>query len=106
MTTTLHTAFIERFREPNTPYLSPEEVGAVFGFQVYELAERAHVHCSIPSTRPQAAQLQKYLHEMVTVLGVATEMSGDLGRAAFLMRNEPLRAFGYKTPSSSLKSQS
>lgn len=34
---------------------------------------------------------------MVTVVGVATEMSGDLGRAAFLMRNEPLRTFGYRT---------
>lgn len=97
MASTLHAAFTERFREPNTRYLSPEKVGAVFGLQVYELAEHAQVHRSIPSTRPQAAQLQKYLHEMVTVLGVATEMSSDLGRAAFLVRNEPLRAFGYKT---------
>ncbi|HBN9632371.1 TPA: DUF2384 domain-containing protein [Pseudomonas aeruginosa] len=97
MTTMLHAAFIERFREPNTPYLSPEKVGDVLGYQVYELAERAHVHRSIPSTRPQAVQLQQYLHEMVTVLSVATAMSGDLGRAAFLVRNEPLRVFGYKT---------
>jgi len=28
---------------------------------------------------------------------VATEMTGDLDRAAFLLRNEPLRTFGYKT---------
>lgn len=34
---------------------------------------------------------------MVRVLAVATEMTGDAGRAAFLLRNEPLRAFGYKT---------
>jgi hypothetical protein len=31
------------------------------------------------------------------VLAVTTEMTGDLERAAFLLRNEPLRAFGYKT---------
>jgi len=34
---------------------------------------------------------------MVRVLAVAAEMTGDAERAAFLVRNEPLRAFGYKT---------
>lgn len=68
-----------------------------FGFRVQELAERAHVHRNTPTTRPQAPQLQKYLQEMIRVLAVATEMTGDVERAAFLLRNEPLRAFGYKT---------
>ncbi|WP_197710919.1 antitoxin Xre/MbcA/ParS toxin-binding domain-containing protein [Agrobacterium rosae] len=31
------------------------------------------------------------------MLAVSTEMTGDVERAAFLLRNEPLRAFGYKT---------
>ena len=97
MNTVLQEPIVERFREPNTPYLSPSKVGDFFGFRVQELAERAHVHRNTPTARPQAPQLQKYLHEMVTVLGVATEMSDDLGRAAFLMRNEPLRTFGYRT---------
>ncbi len=34
---------------------------------------------------------------MVKVLAVATEMAGSLERAALLLRNEPLWAFGYKT---------
>ena len=34
---------------------------------------------------------------MVRVLAVATVVTGDENRAAFLVRNEPLRAFGYKT---------
>jgi uncharacterized protein (DUF2384 family) len=34
---------------------------------------------------------------MVRVLTAATEITGDDKRAAFLLRNEPLRAFGYKT---------
>ena len=62
-----------------------------------ELAERAHVHRNTPTARPQAPQLQKYLQDMVRVLAVATEMTGDEKRAAFLVRNEPLRAFEYKT---------
>lgn len=97
MNTVLQEPFVEQFREPNTPYLSPAKVGDFFGFRVQELAERAHVHRNTPTARPQAPQLQKYLQEMVRVLAVATEMTGDLERAAFLLRNEPLRAFGYKT---------
>lgn len=62
-----------------------------------ELAERAHVHRNTPTARPQAPQLQKYLQDMLRVLAVATEMTGDPDRAAFLLRNEPLRSFGYKT---------
>jgi len=93
----LEQPFSERFRELNTPYLSPTRVGDFFGFQVQELAERAHVHRNTPTARPQAPQLQKYLQDMVRVLTVATEMTGDEKRAAFLLRNEPLRAFGYKT---------
>jgi len=40
---------------------------------------------------------QKYLQDMVRVLAVATEMTGDEKRAAFVLGNEPLSAFGHKT---------
>lgn len=89
--------FIERFREPDTPFLSPVRVGEFFGFRVQELAERARVHRNTPTARPHAPQLQKYLQDMLRVLTVATEMTGDAKRAAFLLRNEPLKDFGYKT---------
>ena len=55
------------------------------------------MHRNTPTARPHAPQLQKYLRDMVRALTVATEMAGDEKRAAFLLRNEPLRAFGYKT---------
>ena len=95
MSTVLQQPFAEQFREPDTPYLSPVRIGACFGFKVQELAERAHVHRNTPTARPHAPQLQKYLQDMVRALAVATEMTGDENRAAFLLRNEPLRAFGY-----------
>ena len=97
MSVVLQHPFAEQFREPGTPYLSPIRLGSFLGFQVQELAERAHVHRNTPTARPQAPQLQKYLQDMVRVLAVATEMTGDEKRAAFLVRNEPLRAFEYKT---------
>jgi len=97
MSTVLENPFSEQFREPNTPYLSPSRVGDFFGFKVQELAERAHVHRNTPTARPQAPQLQRYMQDMLRALAVATEMSGDKARAAFLLRNEPLRPFDYKT---------
>ncbi len=97
MNTVQQEPLVERFREPNTPYLSPAKVGEFFGLRVQELAERARVHRNTPTARPHTPQLQKYLQEMLRVLAVATEITGDSGRAAFLLRNEPLRAFDYKT---------
>ena len=97
MNEALNQPWAERFREPNTPYLSPGRVGALFGLRVQDLAVRAHVHRNTPTARPHAAQLQKYLQDMVRVLAAATAMTGDEARAVFLLRNEPLRAFGYKT---------
>lgn len=97
MTAVLQHPFAEQFREADTPYLSPTRISEFFGFQVQELAARAHVHRNTPAARPQAPQLQKHLRDMVRVLTVATELTRDEKRAAFLLRNEPLRAFGYKT---------
>ncbi|XBS71312.1 hypothetical protein ABK905_10425 [Acerihabitans sp. KWT182] len=61
------------------------------------------MHRNTPSSRPQAQQLQQYLVELVRVLAVATGMTGDAQQAVFLIRNEPLRAFGYKTADALLK---
>ena len=97
MNTVQQEPFVERFRESNTPYLSPAKVGDFFGLRVQELAERARVHRNTPAARPHTPQLQKYLQEMLRVLAVATEITDDAERAVFLLRNEPLRAFGYKT---------
>lgn len=58
---------------------------------------RARVHRNTPTARPHTPQLQKYLQEMLRVLAVATEITDDAERAVFLLRNEPVRAFGHKT---------
>ena len=97
MSAVIHEPFAERFRDPDSPYLSPGKVGETFGLRVQELAEGAHVHRNTPTSRPHAARLQEYLQDMVRVLAVASDMTGDMERAVFLLRNEPLRAFDYKT---------
>lgn len=89
--------FTERFREEGTSFLSPSRVSDLFGLQTQELAERARVHRNTPTARPHSPQLQAYLRDLLRVLAVASEMTGDVGRAVFLIKNEPLRAFDHKT---------
>lgn len=97
MSAALHFSLAEQFREPDTQYLSPVRVSEFFGFQVQELAKRAHVHRNTPSARPHAPQLQRYMQDMLRALAVASELTGGTSRAVFLLRNEPLKAFDYKT---------
>lgn len=87
----------ERFREPDTIYLSPTRMAEFFGFQIQDLAERAHVHRNTVRVRPHSPQVQSYLRDLVRVLSAAVELTGDPARAAFLIRNEPLRVFDRKT---------
>lgn len=90
-------SFSEQFRADNTPFLSPQRVCDAFGFQVQELADLAHVHRNTIQARPQSATLQKHLQDLLAVLQLATDMTEDLPRAIFLLRNEPLRVFDGKT---------
>jgi hypothetical protein len=86
----------ERFREADTSYLSPSRIAAMFGWTPEEIALRARVPLAALA-RPQTSSLQRYLGNLVRVLAVASEMTGDVDRAALLIRQEPLRAFGGKT---------
>lgn len=97
MNRALDQALTDRFREPNTLFLSPARISEFFGFQIQELAERANVHRNTPTARPHTPQLQTYLQKLIRVLAAATELTNDPKRAAFLIRNEPLRTFEFKT---------
>ena len=97
MSAVVHDPFAEQFRDAESAFLSPAKVSEAFGLRVQELAEGAHVHRNTPTARPYAPQLQRYLKDMVRVLAVASDMTGDVERAVFLLRNEPLRVFDYRT---------
>jgi uncharacterized protein (DUF2384 family) len=97
---TTDASFFEQFREADTPFLSPSRVADLLGLESQELARRAHVDRNTPTARPQSPELQAYLQNIVRVLAAATELTGDSKRAAFLLCNEPLRAFEHKTAES------
>lgn len=91
------TSLVEQFREANGLYLSVDRVAKFFAYRPYELAANARVHKDTPTTRPHDPRLQNHMRELLRVLMVATELSGDASRAAFLIRSEPLRALASKT---------
>ena len=90
-------SFSEQFREGNTSYVSPTKLGNLLGFQVKDIADRAHVHRNTIARNPRSSELQGFLNQLLRVLYVATSLTGDVARAAYLIRNEPLPAFEGKT---------
>jgi hypothetical protein len=92
--------FIEFLKEPDQPgpVLSPRRFSQAMHIDLQTLAEQAHVHRNTISRAPTSRGVQDFLREALRVIKAATDLNGNLGRAVFWYRNEPLSAFAYKTP--------
>jgi len=91
--------FVEFLRDPETPgpLLSPKKFSQALHIDLQTLAEQAHVHRNTISRAPASQGVQKFLREALKVIKSATDLNGDVDRALFWYRNEPLSVFGYKT---------
>jgi hypothetical protein len=90
---------VEFLKDPDTPapMLSPKRFSQVMHIDLQTLAEQAHVHRNTISRAPGSRGVQDFLREALRVIKAATELNGDLNKAVFWYRNEPLSVFGYKT---------
>ncbi|MGI9303404.1 MAG: DUF2384 domain-containing protein, partial [Gammaproteobacteria bacterium] len=61
------------------------------------LAEHAHVHRNTVTRAPASRGVQDFLREALRVIKAATDLNGDLRKALFWYRNEPLSVFDYRT---------
>jgi len=86
-----------RDQEVGATALSPRRFSEVFGMDIQTLATQAHVHRNTISRAPASDSVQRFLREALRVIRAATDLSGDVNRALFWYRNEPLQLFGYKT---------
>jgi hypothetical protein len=86
-----------RDQEAGASTLSPKRFGDILSIDVQTLATQAHVHRNTISRAPASESVQKFLREALRVMRAAHDLSGDVGRAIFWYRNEPLPPFGYKT---------
>jgi hypothetical protein len=91
--------FVEFLRDPETPgpLLSPKKFSLALHIDLQTLAEQARVHRNTISRAPASQGVQKFLREALKVIKAATDLNGDVDRALFWYRNEPLTVFGYKT---------
>ena len=91
--------FIEFLKDPDEPalVLSPKRFSQAMHIDLQTLAEQAHVHRNTISRAPGSRGVQDFLREALRVIKAATDLNGDLNKALFWYRNEPLSVFGYKT---------
>jgi len=86
-----------RDQELGAVALSPKRFGAVFGIDLQTLANQAHIHRNPLSRAPASESVQRFLREVLRVIRASADLSGDIERALFWYRNEPLQPFEYKT---------
>lgn len=86
-----------RDQEVGASTLSPKRFSDLLSIDVQTFATQAHVHRNTVNRAPASESVQKFLREALRVLRAAHDLSGDITRAIFWYRNEPLPPFGYKT---------
>ena len=91
--------FVEFLKDIDTlaPVLSPKRFSQAMHIDLQTLAEQAHVHRNTISRAPSSRGVQDFLREALRVIKAATDLNGDLNKALFWYRTEPLAVFGYKT---------
>jgi hypothetical protein len=91
--------FIDYLRDPDAsaPVLSPKRFSQALNIDLQMLAEQAHVHRNTISRAPGSRGVQDFLREALRIIKAATDLTGDLSKALFWYRTEPLAVFGYKT---------
>jgi len=92
--------FLQSLQEPEAsgPMFSPRRYSEALQIDLQTLADLAGVHRNTITRAPASAGIQDYLRESVRVIRAATDLSGDVNKALFWYRNEPIPAFQDKTP--------
>jgi hypothetical protein len=78
--------------------LSPTKFIEMMGLDVGTFARLAHVHRNTVTRAPGATSVQQHIRVNLRVLAAALATAGgDVQRAIFWYKNEPLAPFEYKT---------
>ena len=86
----LVSAFLDDLQEPRTPYISPARFAARSGLSQGTLARLAGVHRNTVRLNPASEALQDRLREMIRIITAAAELTGDIDKALYWFRNEPI----------------
>ncbi|TPW26974.1 hypothetical protein FJU08_21320 [Martelella alba] len=88
--------FVDSLQEPRTPFISPSRFSEVLGVKVIALAELTGVHRNT-LRNPSSERLQQKMREMIKVISAVAELTGDLQKAIYWYRNEPIADYDHRT---------
>ena len=92
--------FLEDLRDPDVPgpVVSPRRFSEALHIDLQTLADQAGVHRNTIARAPSSTTVQRFLRDALRVIKAGSDVAGgDLERALFWYRNQPLAPFGYKT---------
>lgn len=91
--------FLDTLKDQNArTALSPERLANALELPLQRLASLAHVHRNTVSLAPTSPKLQDAMVDVVRVLSAAHALTGDIDRALFWFRNQPISEFDHFTP--------
>lgn len=91
--------FLATLKEKNSrTALSPELLANALEVPIQKLASLARVHRNTVSLSPTSPKLQDAMVDVVRVLSAAHGLTGDIDRALFWFRNQPIAEFEQFTP--------
>ena len=92
-------SFLSTLKDQNSrTALSPERLADALELPIQKLASLARVHRNTVSLTPTSPKLQDAMVDVVRVLSAAHTLTGDIDRALFWFRNQPIADFGHLTP--------
>jgi hypothetical protein len=96
-TTRVVSRFMHSIQEPRKPFISPVRFAKAAGVSVQALAALAGAHRNTVSQHPDSGRLQERLRDMVKAIVAAVGVTGDLGKAIYWFRNEPIADYRHQT---------
>ena len=78
--------------------LSPRRLADALELPVQKLAGLARVHRNTLGLSPTSPKLQEAMGDVVRALSAAHTLTGDLDKALFWFRNQPITEFDHFTP--------
>jgi len=95
---TQFTDFLTSLKDENSrTTLSPERLAGALELPLQKLAALAHVHRNTVTMAPTSPKLQDAMVDVVRVLSAAHALNGDIDRALFWFRNQPIAEFDHLT---------
>jgi uncharacterized protein (DUF2384 family) len=89
--------FLAVITEPRRGLISPHRLSEALRMPLADLARVTQLHRNTLTRRPDSPKVQARLGEVARIIALASDLTGDPGRAVAWFRYQPLAGFDHKT---------